>query len=225
MNDDPGRQIGTPGGSADRPALFFESSEEFRAWLERHHETAPELWMGLRKKHVSPRGLTWAQAVPEALCFGWIDSVSQSIDGDTRRQRWTPRKPRSNWSAVNIAHVQRLVADGRMRPAGLAAYERREQSRSGVYSYERPQAFSDEQLATLRADAAALAFWDEATPTYRRQATAWVLAAKQEATRERRMAQLIGDCAAGRLVPPQRYGAEPRWVERAAAAARKAGSG
>ena len=90
---------GTPGGSAERPALFFADTAEFRAWLEEHHETATELWMGLYKKHVPERGLTWAAAVPEALCFGWIDSVAQRIDEDAVRQRWTPRKSSSVWSA------------------------------------------------------------------------------------------------------------------------------
>jgi uncharacterized protein YdeI (YjbR/CyaY-like superfamily) len=215
--------IGTPGGTPERPALFFSGPEEFRAWLEANHETATELWMGLYKKHVPDHGLTWAEAVPEALCFGWIDSVAQRIDDDARRQRWTPRKPTSVWSAVNIAHVERLTAEGRMRPAGLAAFERRRDDRSGVYSHENAEPeLPPEYAARLSADAAASAFWHAATPTYRRLVTHWVLTAKQEATRERRLAQLIDDSAAGRLVPPQRYGEVPRWVERAAAAAREA---
>ena len=187
---------------------------------------ATELWMGLYKKHVPDRGLTWEQAVPEALCFGWIDSVSQRIDDDARRQRWTPRKPGSNWSAVNIALVEKLTAEGRMHPAGIAAFERRREDRSGVYSFENPvQELPPEAAALLAADAAASAFWDAATPTYRRQAVHWVLTAKQEATRERRLSQLIEDSAAGRLVPPMRFGETPKWVERAAAAARDAASG
>ncbi|MGR0219948.1 YdeI/OmpD-associated family protein [Agromyces sp. ZXT2-6] len=218
--------IGTPGGTPDRPALFFSGPEEFRAWLEANHETATELWMGLYKKHVPGRGLTWEQAVPEALCFGWIDSVSQRIDDDARRQRWTPRKPSSIWSAVNIAHVERLTAEGRMHPAGLAAFERRRDDRSSVYSHENAeQELPPEYAARLAADAAASAFWAAATPTYRRLVTHWLLTAKQQATRERRLAQLIDDSAAGRLVPFQRYGAMPKWVERAAEAAVAASHG
>ena len=218
--------IGTPGGTPEQPALFFSGPEEFRAWLEANHATETELWMGLNKVHVSDRGLTWEQAVPEALCFGWIDSVSQRIDDDARRQRWTPRKPGSNWSAVNIALVERLTNEGRMRPAGVAAFERRREDRSGVYSFENPAqdlppAFA-EQLAT---DAAASAFWEAATPTYRRQVVHWILSAKQDATRERRLAQLIDDSAAGRLVPPMRFGEMPKWAERAAEAAHAAASG
>jgi uncharacterized protein YdeI (YjbR/CyaY-like superfamily) len=218
--------IGTPGGTPERPATFFSGPEEFRAWLEANHDTATELWMGLHKRHVPDRGLTWEQAVPEALCFGWIDSVSQRIDEDSRRQRWTPRKPGSTWSSVNIAHVERLTAEGRMHPAGLAAFERRRTERSGIYSYEgAAQGLSAEYAARLAADAAAAAFWAEATATYRRLAGHWVMEAKQEATREKRIAQLVDDCAHGRLIPSQRYGTTPKWVERAAAAAASAASG
>ncbi|PWC03534.1 YdeI/OmpD-associated family protein [Agromyces badenianii] len=219
------RRIGTPGGTPERPALFFSGPEEFRAWLAANHATETELWMGLFKMHVPDRGLTWEQAVPEALCFGWIDSVSQRIDDDARRQRWTPRKPSSNWSSVNIALVEKLTAEGRMHEAGIAAFERRREERSGVYSHENPeQELPAESAARLAANPAAAAFWQAATPTYRRQVVHWVLSAKQEATRERRLAQLIDDSAAGRLVSFQRYGEVPKWAERAAEAARAAAS-
>lgn len=216
-------EIGTPGGTPERPARFFASAEEFRAWLEANHDTATELWMGLYKKHVPDHGLTWEQAVPEALCFGWIDSVSQRIDEDSRRQRWTPRKAASTWSSVNIALVERLTAEGRMREAGIAAFERRREDRSGIYSHENPdQELPAEAAARLAASPAASAFWQAATPTYRRVVAHWVLTAKQESTRERRLVQLIDDSAAGRLVPFQRYGETPKWVERAGEAARAA---
>jgi uncharacterized protein YdeI (YjbR/CyaY-like superfamily) len=219
------KQIGTAGGTPERPAIFFATPEEFRAWLEANHATQTELWMGLYKKHVPDRGLTWEQAVPEALCFGWIDSVAQRIDDDARRQRWTPRKASSIWSSVNIALVEKLTAEGRMREAGLAAFERRREDKSGVYSHENPdQGLPAEAAARLAADSAASAFWEAATATYRRQVTHWALSAKQEATRERRLAQLIDDSAAGRLVPFQRYGEMPKWAERAAEAARAAAS-
>ena len=203
------------GGTTDRPAVFFDDAADFRAWLEAHHETARELWMGLHKKHVEPRGLTWEAAVIEALCFGWIDSQVQRIDDRAVRQRWTPRKPGSTWSRINIEAVERLTAEGRMRPAGTAAYERRREDRSAVYSYEQgdlelPPAYE----ARLRADETAAAFWEGATPSYRKICVAWVLGAKQEATRERRMDQLVEDCAHLRLIKSQRYGAEPVWVAR-----------
>ncbi|MGV9767870.1 YdeI/OmpD-associated family protein [Microbacterium sp. NPDC003461] len=220
---DPGP--GTPGGSPERPAVFFRDAAEFRAWLERHHDTAPELWMEVRRAHVPDRGLTWADAVLEALCFGWIDSVSQPIDDDRRRQRWTPRKPRSIWSKVNIAHVERLMAEGRMHPAGLAAFERRAPARSGVYSHENGEAELDPRLrGIVEASPATTAFLAEAAPGYRKAVRHWIMSAAQEATRERRARQLVADSEAGRLVPPQRPGRPPAWLPRAAAAAAAAAS-
>lgn len=202
--------------------VFFADAAAFRAWLEQHHESETELWMGLYRKGDPRRGLTWEEAVVEALCFGWIDSTSYRIDEAARRQRWTPRKPRSVWSAVNIAHVERLVAEGRMRPAGLAAYERRDKTAVG-YSYETRRELEPGQLAVLEADPAAQAFWDAATPSYRRVAGNWVQSAKREETRAARLETLVADCAAGRLIPPQRYGTPPVWLTRAAAAAADAG--
>lgn len=217
------RRIGIPGGTPERPALFFASPEEFRSWLEANHATETELWMGLYKKHVPDGGLTWEQAVPEALCFGWIDSVSQRIDDDARRQRWTPRKTSSIWSSVNIALVEKLTTEGRMSAAGLAAFERRSEDRSGIYSHESPKKdLPAEAAARLAANPAASAFWEAATAGYRRQVIHWALTAKQEATRERRLTQLIDESAAGRMVSFQRYGELPKWVERAAAAAQAA---
>jgi uncharacterized protein YdeI (YjbR/CyaY-like superfamily) len=219
------KQIGTPGGTPERPATFFSGPEEFGAWLAANHDTATELWMGLNKRHVADRGLTWEQAVIEALCWGWIDSVAQRIDEDTTRQRWTPRKRTSNWSAINIAAVERLKAEGRMQQSGIAAYELRRADRSGIYSYESGEVeLAPGYAARLADDAAASAFWEVATASYRRLALHWVMTAKQEATRDKRMAQLLEDSAAGRLIPSQRYGEQPKWVERAAEAARAAQS-
>ncbi|CCH79031.1 conserved hypothetical protein [Nostocoides japonicum T1-X7] len=205
------------GGTPERPAVFFADGAELRAWFEANHGTATELWTGFWKKHTGRPGLTWEEAVLEALCFGWIDSVAQRIDEDSTRQRWTPRKPSSNWSRINVAAVERLIAEGRMRPSGLAAYERRREDRTGVYSFEQDASLElPEPYAELLAGSvAAQAFWELATVSYRRVATHWVLSAKQATTRDRRMAQLVEDCAAGRLIPPQRYGSEPVWVGRA----------
>lgn len=216
------RRIGRPGGTEARPAVFFSGPEEFRAWLEANHATAPELWMGLHKRHVEDRGLTWQDAVREALAFGWIDSKMEPIDDDSRRQRWTPRRPGSTWSKINVEIVERLLAEGRMTPAGIAAYEARRPERTGIYSYENAAELSAEHAALLAADPAAAAFWAVATPSYRRVCAAWVVSAKQEVTRERRMAQLVDDCAHGRLIKSQTYGEPPTWQERAAAAARAA---
>jgi uncharacterized protein YdeI (YjbR/CyaY-like superfamily) len=218
-------QIGTPGGTRDQPALFFADGAEFGRWLAAHHATADELWMGLWKKDSGRGGLQWPDAVREALCWGWIDSRAERIDEHARRQRWTPRRRGSMWSVINVRAVEELTAAGRMQPSGLAAFEARRADRTGTYSFEQLQAqLSDEHEAVLRADPAAAAFWDAATPGYRKVVAHWVAEAKQEATRTRRLAQLVEDSAAGRMVKFQRYGDEPGWVSRAAAAAAAARS-
>ncbi|MGI8415048.1 MAG: YdeI/OmpD-associated family protein [Nakamurella sp.] len=208
--------IGTPGGSAERPALFFRTPAEFRRWLLANHETATELWMGLHKKHVADGGLTWKQAVPEALCFGWIESVAQRTDADSVRQRWTPRKAGSTWSNVNTELVGRLTAEGRMKPTGLAAFERRRADRQGIYSHEftGQVAFTPAHEALLRANPTAAAWYDAAPASYRKVVTRWVATAKRESTRDSRMAELVDDCASGRLIKTQRYGEQPSWVAR-----------
>lgn len=208
--------IGTPGGSTERPALFFDGPGEFRRWLEENHDAKTELWMGLRKKHVPRRGLVWAQAVEEALCFGWIDSVAQRIDDEAVRQRWTPRKKDSNWSSVNIALVAKLIAEKRMRPAGLAAFERRRPERSGIYAYEigGDPIFPAELHERLQANPLAAAWFDAAPESYRRIAVNWVTSAKREATAVSRMGQFIDDSAHGRLIKSQRYGDPPAWAAR-----------
>lgn len=220
MDSMPGRM----GGSTERPARFFADAEEFGAWLSAHHDTETELWMGLHKKHVVERGLTWEDAVPEALCWGWIDSVAQRIDEDTRRQRWTPRKKTSNWSKVNLDLVEKLRAEGRMQPAGLAIWEQR-RTDPAPYTHEvdGELVLPEPYAAGLAADAAATAFWEAATRTYRKICINWVLTAKQQSTRDRRLAQLVECSAAGELIPSQRYGEIPKWVERAAAAAQAVG--
>lgn len=202
------------GGTDERPARFFSGPDAFDAWLAEHHDRETELWMGLFKKHVADRGLTWGDAVPVALCWGWIDSLMHRLDDDTVRQRWTPRKPGSNWSTVNIALVEQLVAEGRMRPPGLAAFERRRRDQVG-YSYERDGelALPDAYDALLRADPDAVAFfYGRATASYRRACVGWVMQAKTEFTRQKRLAELIADSAAGRLIRPQRYGELPKWA-------------
>ena len=229
MSTDPAAQGAAPhdpvpgrmGGSAERPARFFADAAEFGAWLALHHDTETELWMGLYKKHVPERGLTWAEAVPEALCWGWIDSVAQRIDEDATRQRWTPRKRTSNWSKVNADLVAKLTAEGRMQPSGLAIWEARRRE-AAPYSFEMGHDLElpAPYVALLAASPAATAFWEVATASYRRTCVTWVLTAKQQTTRDRRMQQLVDDCAAGRLIPSQRYGTAPAWLARAAAAAR-----
>jgi uncharacterized protein YdeI (YjbR/CyaY-like superfamily) len=181
-------------------ARYFGSPEEFRAWLEEHHESETEVWLGYWKKHTGKPSLTWSQAVDEALCFGWIDGILRRVDDERHVQRFTPRKPASNWSAVNVAKVEQLRAEGRMRPAGEAAFARRSEARTGVYSYEQRHeaSFEPEHEQRFRADAAAWAYWTAAAPSYRTMATWWVVSAKKPETRERRLGRLIEDSAAGR---------------------------
>ncbi len=119
--------------------LYFASPQEFYDWLEEHHETDTEVYVGYWKKHTGKPSLTWSEAVDQALCFGWIDGRANRIDDDRYMQRFTPRRPKSNWSNVNVAKVKRLIEEGRMRPAGLAAFELRTEERTGVYSYEQPR--------------------------------------------------------------------------------------
>ena len=206
------------GGAGEPEVVFFTDAAAFRSWLEQHHENAAELWVERRPKAHPQQGLTWEDAVVEALCFGWIDSTSRRI-GDVRAQRFSPRKASSNWSAINIAHVERLTAAGLMHPAGLAAYARRSPERSAVYSYETRDQLDDGELAAIAAVPAAQAFWSEATPGYQRLCANWLHGAKRAQTRTDRLAALVAHCAAGELIPSQRYGVAPAWVARAAAAA------
>jgi uncharacterized protein YdeI (YjbR/CyaY-like superfamily) len=184
-------------------AIFFETPEDLRSWLEEHHATASELWIGLYKKASGRRSLTWSQLVDEALCFGWIDGKVQRIDEHRYRQRLTPRRPSSNWSAVNIAKVAELRAQGRMTPAGEAAFAARREQHTGVYSYERRHeaAFDAEQEAAFRSNEAAWEWFGAQSPSYRATATFWVVSAKRPETRARRLATLIECSATGRRVP------------------------
>jgi uncharacterized protein YdeI (YjbR/CyaY-like superfamily) len=180
--------------------IYFGSPAEFRAWLEQHHEGETEVWVGYWKKATGVPSLTWSQAVDEALCFGWIDGVMRGIDDRRHIQRFTPRKPAGNWSAINIAKVEKLRAEGRMRPAGEAAFARRREDRSGIYSYEQggEPVLEPEHEARFRADAAAWEYFTSRPPSYRKPALWWVISAKKPETRERRIATLIADSAAGR---------------------------
>jgi uncharacterized protein YdeI (YjbR/CyaY-like superfamily) len=181
-------------------ATFFATPEEFRAWLDAHHDSAAELWVGFRKVGTGRPSITWPQAVDQALCYGWIDGLRKGIDAGSYRIRFTPRRPTSIWSAINVARVEALRAAGLMTPAGLAAYERRRADRTGVYSFERsePAAFTAEQEAAFHADTKAWEYFRAQPPGYRKTATHWVVSAKRADTQARRLATLIADSAAGR---------------------------
>jgi uncharacterized protein YdeI (YjbR/CyaY-like superfamily) len=186
---------------------IFAASDDFRAWLLAHHDAAGELWVGYFKKGVAKTCMTYKESVDEALCFGWIDGITRRIDDEVYTIRFTPRQKRSTWSTTNVARVAELTAAGRMHPSGVRAFEARTTDRTGIYSYEnRPANLPPDYLARLEQNGPAWQWWQAQTASYRRAATWWVVSAKQEATRERRLASLIEDSAAGRLIRPQRYG-------------------
>lgn len=185
--------------------IYFGSPAEWRTWLEQHHASASEVMVGFYKKSTGRQGMSWSQAVDEALCFGWIDGVVRRVDDARHRQRFTPRQARSTWSAVNIDKVERLTAEGRMADAGLRAYAARSEENSRIYAFEQDAVeLSPEALQRLRADEAAWSFWESRPAGYRRIASWWVVSAKRPETREKRLATLIEDCAAGRLIKSQR---------------------
>lgn len=181
---------------------FFKSSAEFRKWLEAHHSSATELLVGYYKKDSGKPSITWPQSVDEALCFGWIDGIRKSIDDLSYKIRFTPRKPRSTWSAVNIKRAGELIEQGLMQPAGLKAFQAREENRSGIYSYEqRSPELPDQYEKKLTKNRAAWKFFQAQPASYRKAANWWVLSAKKEETRLKRLDQLIDDSAKGRIIP------------------------
>lgn len=175
---------------------FFASPAEWRAWLKEHHAHAEELWVGFYKRDSGRPSITWAESVDGALCFGWIDGVRKSIDPLTYKIRFTPRKPRSVWSAINIKRAKELSRLGLMDAAGLAAFEKRDGDRSAIYAYEQRRAakLTPEFEKQFRANIEAWAFFQARAPWYRRTSTYWVISAKKEETRIKRMATLI-DCS------------------------------
>jgi len=192
---------------------FFATPEDFRAWLEAHHETEAELLVGFHKKASGRPSITWPESVDQALCYGWIDGVRRSLGDDSYTIRFTPRKQRSNWSAVNVRRVGELTELGLMRPAGVAAFERRSDDRTAIYAYEQRKTakLDAEQERRFRANSGAWK-WFQAQPAgYRRTASYWVISAKRPETRQRRLEQLIADSTARpRRRRPTRRSTRPR---------------
>jgi len=179
---------------------FFGSQAEWRAWLEQNHAERAEQWVGFHKVATGRKGLTYQQALDEALCFGWIDGLRRGGD-DTWSIRFTPRKPGSIWSAVNVRRVEELKTLGQMRPPGLEVYHNRDPAKEQRYSFENePAVLAPEYERRLRANDKASAFFDAMPASYRRLVIWWVMSAKQETTRQRRLATLIADSAAGRKI-------------------------
>jgi uncharacterized protein YdeI (YjbR/CyaY-like superfamily) len=171
---------------------FFKSGAQFRAWLEQHHGDAAELLLGFYRKSSAKKGITYPEALDEALAYGWIDGVRRGLDAESYTVRFTPRRPRSIWSAVNVRRVGELTAAGRMADPGLAAFAKRDEKRSAIYAYERAAVELDAESAKrFKADKQAWAFYRAQAPWYQRTSTNWVVSAKRPETRARRLATLI----------------------------------
>jgi uncharacterized protein YdeI (YjbR/CyaY-like superfamily) len=181
---------------------FFRTPAAFGEWLAKNHDNAAELLVGFYKKDSGKPSITYPEALDEALIIGWIDGVRRNIDEESYSIRFSPRKPRSIWSAVNIKKVESLIAAGRMKPEGLAVFERRDAKRSGVYSYEREHAeFSPAEKKQLAADKKAHTFLEQVAPSYRRVITFWVVSAKRPETRTKRMETLLEWSRKGERIP------------------------
>jgi uncharacterized protein YdeI (YjbR/CyaY-like superfamily) len=182
---------------------FFRDPAAFRRWLERHHARVAELWVGFHKKGTGLPSITWPESVDEALCFGWIDGVRKSLDETSYVIRFTPRRAKSTWSAVNIRRVGVLTRLGRMRPAGLAAFRARTAERSRVYSFEsRPTELATPYARKLKSNRAAWSYFQAQPPWYRRTSQFWVMSAKKEETRLKRLDTLIACSAKGVWIGP-----------------------
>jgi uncharacterized protein YdeI (YjbR/CyaY-like superfamily) len=180
----------------------FKTPAAFRSWLAKNYNTSSELLLRLFKVHAADRGVTYAQALDEALCYGWIDGVRRSVDADSFSVRFTPRKPQSIWSRVNIGHAERLIKAGRMAEPGLSAFQARDEKRTAVYSFEnRPKQLSPDLARKFKANKAAWTFFEKQAPYYRRTVAFWVMSAKQESTRVRRLEALVDCCSRGTTIP------------------------
>jgi len=179
---------------------FFASAGRFRAWLERNHDRADELWVGFHRMASDKPSMTWPESVDEALCFGWIDGIRRKIDDTSYVIRFTPRRQGSIWSARNIERVNVLTEAGRMKRAGIAAFEDA-RAKKRRYSFEQEEvALTDDMVRAFRKDRKAWSFFQSQPDGYRRTATWWVISAKREQTRERRLSTLIDDSRAGRRI-------------------------
>lgn len=185
--------------------IYFDRPAEFRRWLDKNHARASELFVGFYKARSGKRSMIWAEAVRQALCYGWIDSVLKPIDAERYALRFSPRRRGSNWSAVNIRLAKELIATGLMQPAGAKAFAERDEKKINRYSFEQAKvSLGGVYEKKFRALPAAWTFFQSLAPSYRKAATWWVISAKQEATRERRLKTLIADSAQGLRIAPMR---------------------
>lgn len=188
---------------AEISPLFFPRPEDFRQWLEENHRSEDELWVGYYKKHTGIASITWPESVDQALCFGWIDGLRKSVDDKSYKIRFTPRRPNSIWSAVNIARVKELTREGLMQPAGLEAYAKLKKNKAQIYSYEQKEKakLPAEYEAMIRDNAKAWKFFNNLAPSYRKNTVYWIISAKREETRKKRMKILIESSEKGLKIP------------------------
>jgi uncharacterized protein YdeI (YjbR/CyaY-like superfamily) len=176
--------------------VFFKNSQHFRKWLSKNHLSVKEIWVGYYKKHSGKANMSWSDSVDEALCFGWIDGIRRSIDTESYYNRFTPRRPGSTWSALNIRKVEALIAEGRMQPAGLQAFNMRKEENSGIYSFENETKKLPAEMESLfKKKKAAWDYFMKQAPSYQRTIIHWVLSAKREETRMNRLEKLIAASA------------------------------
>ena len=182
---------------------FFATPADWRSWLEEHHADTEELWVGFYKRNSGRPSITWPESVDGALCFGWIDGVRKSIDEKSYKIRFTPRKARSTWSAINVKRVSELSEQGLVHAVGLAAFQKRDDKRSGIYSYEQRKVATlpPEFQKRFRKDQKAWKFFQSRPPWYRRTSTWWVISAKREETKLRRLETLIACSSAQKNIP------------------------
>ena len=186
---------------------FFAEQSDFREWLEKNHAKESELLVGFYKVSSGKPSITWSQSVDEALCFGWIDGIRNSINPESYSIRFTPRKPGSAWSKINIQKVNELTIRGLMFPSGITAFNKRKENKSGIYSFDnRPEKLTCEFEKQFRNNKPAWNYFLSQAPSYRRTAIFWVMSPKQEITKQKRLNTLIKDCEKGQKIKPLSYG-------------------
>jgi len=180
-------------------AKFFRTPAAFRIWLVKNHATATGVWVGFYKRHSGKPGIRWPESVDEALCFGWIDGIRKRVDEISYQIRFTPRRPGSVWSAVNITRAKQLALERRMRSTGLRAFAERIENKSGIYSYEQRNTELEQPYAKLlKKNKAASKFFQKQPPSYRKMINWWIISAKKEETRMARLAKLLSESAKGK---------------------------
>lgn len=187
--------------------IFFPTQKDLHKWFQKNHKKEKEFLIGFYKVSSGKPSITWSQSVDEAICFGWIDGIRRSIDDESYCIRFTPRSPKSNWSAINIKKVEELTKLGLIKPEGLHAFGLRKENRSKIYSYENSAVIFDKSNEEkFKANKQAWKHFQSMPPSYQKTTTRWVMSAKQETTRLKRLDELMRDCAAGKKIKAMSYG-------------------